>query len=161
MESLVLIRYFLFVFAGLGLLSSLSAYAAAAQGYVHEVRGDVQTVLGSGKSVKTEKNQSLTDNTTITTGANSNVIIKFIDGTVIARSVDIGQTVDPDTGVMVSGRSASAAVRIAALPVIPRGMAESSWRPWLLVVDGLKYKVAHSNPDRSLGVVVLLLEGYK
>ena len=80
---------------------------------------------------------------------------------VTGAHVDIGQTVDPDTGVMVSGRSASAAVRIAALPVIPRGMAESSGRPWLLVVDGLKYKIAHSNPDRSLGVVVLLLEGYK
>ena len=89
----MLIRYFLFVFAGLGLLSSVSAYAAAAQGYVHEVRGDVQTVLGSGKSVKTEKNQGLTDNTTITTGANSNVIIKFIDGTVIALNQNTSFTI--------------------------------------------------------------------
>lgn len=56
----------------------------AQQGYVHEVSGDVQAVLGTGNPVKVEKNQTLANNTTITTGPNSTAVLKFVDGTVIA-----------------------------------------------------------------------------
>lgn len=87
------IRFLFCVFLGLGLLAPGAAYAAAAQGYVHEVRGDVQAVVGGGKPVKAEKNQYLNDNTTITTGANSNAVIKFIDGTVIALNQNTSFTI--------------------------------------------------------------------
>lgn len=85
--------HFFLGLAGLLLIPAASAWAAAAQGYVHEVRGDVQVAMGTGKPAKVVVNQSLTDNTTITTGANSNVIIKFIDGTVIALNQNTSFTI--------------------------------------------------------------------
>lgn len=74
---------FLCIF-GLSLLAAGSAYAATTQGYVHEVSGDVQAAIGAGKPVAVLKNQELENNTTITTGPNSNIVLKFVDGTVIA-----------------------------------------------------------------------------
>jgi len=68
---------------GLMLLASSQVYAAAAQGYVHELSGDVQARIGAGKPVAVAKNQGLVNDTTITTGAKSNVVLKFLDGTVI------------------------------------------------------------------------------
>ena len=93
MGDFMMIRFLCCVFLGFGLLASGSAYSAAAQGYVHEIRGDVQAVVGSGQSVKLEKNQSLPDNTTVTTGTDSHAIIKFIDGTVIALNQNTSFTI--------------------------------------------------------------------
>jgi hypothetical protein len=88
----------------------------------------------------------------------------------VGRSSDISQVVDPDTGVVVSGRLAHVSVMIEDLTDaslgLPVGIADTAGKPWLVVVDDINgvsgtFKVAESNPDRALGIVVLLLEAYK
>lgn len=71
------------VFCGLFLLTAANVYAAA-QGYVHDLSGDVQARIGNGKPVTVAKNQVVGNNTTILTGPQSNVILKFSDGTIVA-----------------------------------------------------------------------------
>ena len=84
-------------------------------------------------------------------------------------SDDIAQIIDPDTGQAVSGRLASIAVRIAGLAAVglglPKGIADAGLKPWIVQFDDIngqphKFKVAQSNPDRALGLVVCLLEAY-
>jgi len=84
-------------------------------------------------------------------------------------SDDISQVIDPDTGQAVSGRLASVAVRIGHLTdnglSIPRGVADSTSKPWVVSFDDVNgnahtFKVAESNPDRALGLVVCILEAY-
>jgi len=86
-------------------------------------------------------------------------------------SDDIAQIIDPDTGQAVSGRLASAVIRIssivAAFPSsgLPEGIADASLKPWIVEFNDIngnpfKFKVAQSNPDRALGVISLLLELY-
>jgi len=85
-------------------------------------------------------------------------------------SNDISQIIDPDTGQAVSGRLASAAIRISSLTAagltLPQGIADTSKKPWIIEFDDIngnayKFKVSQSNPDRALGLVVCLLEFYK
>lgn len=85
-------------------------------------------------------------------------------------SNDIAQIIDPDTGQAVSGRLASAVLRISSLTAaglaLPRGIAETALKPWLIKFDDINgnpftFKVSQSNPDRSLGIVSLLLELYE
>lgn len=82
-------------------------------------------------------------------------------------SDDIAQIIDPDTGQAVSGRLASVSLRISSLTNeelgIPRGIADSTIKPWLIAFDDINgipytFKVSQSNPDRALGLVVCLLE---
>ena len=88
-----------------------------------------------------------------------------------ALSNDISQLIDPDTGQAVSGRLASATIRIGALlahdpPMeIPQGIADASVKPWVVQFDDINghahtFKVAQSNPDRAAGIVTCLLEAY-
>jgi len=88
----------------------------------------------------------------------------------VGTSTDIAQVIDPDTGVAVSGRSASVAVRIASLTAaglgLPVGIADSGSRPWTVSFDdingaGYTFKVQQSNPDRAIGLVTLVLEKYE
>jgi len=88
----------------------------------------------------------------------------------VVQSNDISQIIDPDTGQAVSGRSASASVRISTLTAkgfaLPQGIADSGSKPWIIEFDDIslnpfKFKVAQSNPDRTLGIVSCLLELYK
>jgi hypothetical protein len=88
----------------------------------------------------------------------------------VGFSTDVAQTIDPETGVAVSGRVASIAISIADLQdagmEIPRGIAESSRKPWLVVFDDVNghshtFKISESNPDRALGVVTCSLEAFK
>ena len=87
-------------------------------------------------------------------------------------SNDVAQVVDPDTGQVFSGRTASIALRIAsiyaALPGsgLPESIEDASSKPWVVAFDdihGLAYtfKVEQSNPDRTLGVVTCVLEQYE
>ena len=85
-------------------------------------------------------------------------------------SNDISQIIDPDTGQAVSGRLASAAIRISSLTAagltLPQGIADASKKPWIIEFDDIngnpyKFKVSQSNPDRALGMLVCLLEFYK
>lgn len=108
-----------------------------------------------------------------TTGFGRPITITDPAGTVgllTGFSVDISQLIDPDTGQAVSGRLASAAVRIGHLAEkglgLPVGVADSASRPWLVEFDDIngnsyKFKVSESNPDRELGLVTLILELYE
>jgi len=85
-------------------------------------------------------------------------------------STDIGETIDPDTGQAVSGRRASVALHIAdcmcsGLQDIPRGIADSGSKPWIVTFDDIlgkphDFKVLETLPDRAIGIVVCMLEIY-
>ncbi len=84
-------------------------------------------------------------------------------------SDDISQIIDPDTGTAVSGRLISVALRISSLTAVglalPVGIADSASKPWVIAFDDISgnpftFKVAQSNPDRTLGLVTCLLELY-
>lgn len=85
----------------------------------------------------------------------------------VGNSNDISQVIDPDTGQAVSGRSASVALRISSLIDVglPKGIADTNLKPWIVTFDDIngnsfKFKVMQSNPDRTLGMITLLLEFY-
>lgn len=90
--------------------------------------------------------------------------------TLTGFSDDIAQIIDPDTGQAVSGRLASIALRTSSLTAaglsLPRGIADSGSKPWVIEFDDIngnpyKFKVSQSNPDRALGLVTCLLELYE
>jgi len=85
-------------------------------------------------------------------------------------SNDISQIIDPDTGEAVSGRAASVAIDMTALTAagfttLPEAIADEDLKPWIVAfkdIEGSSYtfKVSQSYPDRSLGLVVCMLEAY-
>lgn len=93
-------------------------------------------------------------------------------GDLIGQSNDIAQLIDPDTGTAISGRFATAVVRLSSLtavtPValgIPVNISDAAKKPWVVEfkdINGITLitKVQHSSPDRTLGVVLLILESY-
>lgn len=83
---------------------------------------------------------------------------------------DISQIIDPDTGIAISGRSATISIRISLLIAagfdIPVGIADAKGKPWVVEFENVngvvyKFKVSQSNPDRTIGLVTCLLEAYK
>lgn len=109
-----------------------------------------------------------------TTGFSWPISVTAPDGSTASMSGfsnDISQTIDPDTGMAVSGRVASIAIRIghitAKLPGkgLPRNIADSTSKPWIVAFDDINgnsftFKVKASNPDRALGLVTCELELY-
>lgn len=85
----------------------------------------------------------------------------------VGFTTDVAETIDPETGVAVSGRRASVAISLLSLPVLPSAVPESTRRPWVVTFDDAtlntptRWKVVEVLPDRALGVVVLLLEAYR
>ena len=87
------------------------------------------------------------------------------------QSGDIGVALDPDTGIAVSGRTAHLAVRISSLVTagftdIPHGIADVTADPWLVNFADLagnvqQWKVKRSEPDRTLGIVTLIITFWK
>ena len=84
-------------------------------------------------------------------------------------SDDISQVIDPDTGQLVSGRLASVTLRISSLLTAgftsPRGVADQSSKPWVVTFNDINgtshtFKVRQADPDRALGLIVCILEGY-
>jgi hypothetical protein len=80
-------------------------------------------------------------------------------------ATDIAEAVDPETGIIVSARRASATISLLTLPELPTAEADSSRKPWLLSwVDHAgqlsTWKIVEVRPDRAIGVVVLVLEAY-
>lgn len=84
-------------------------------------------------------------------------------------SNDIAQLIDPDTGQAISGRLASAVLRISSLTAaglgLPEGISDATSKPWVVQFDDINgnpftFKVSKSNPDRGLGIVSLILEVY-
>ncbi|MCP4566696.1 MAG: hypothetical protein GY841_03840 [FCB group bacterium] len=95
------------------------------------------------------------------------------NGTSVEMSVlsnDISATIDPETGLIVSARFASATISIAALTDaglgLPSGISDPTAKPWIVAFNDVNgagpyvFKVASSDPDRSIGCVVCQLEGY-
>lgn len=91
-------------------------------------------------------------------------------GLLTGFSNDISQLIDPETGQAVSGRLASIALRISSLACeglgLPKGIADTKSKPWIVEFTDIncndhKFKVVHSNPDRTLGMVTCELELYK
>lgn len=91
------------------------------------------------------------------------------DSNLIGFSDDISQVIDPDTGQLVSGRLASVALRISSLLTagftLPRGVADQSSKPWVVTFNDINgtshtFKVRQADPDRALGLIVCILEGY-
>lgn len=84
-------------------------------------------------------------------------------------SNDISQVIDPDTGDVVSGRSASVALSMSSITAaglgMPQSIASSGVKPWLVTFNDIRgvaytFKVLKSNPDRGHGLVTLILETY-
>lgn len=86
-------------------------------------------------------------------------------------SQDIALAIDPDTGVLVSGRTASIALRIGLLRAKgftenPRNISDETKKPWMVGFRDINgtpclFKVMKSNPDAMIGCVTLLLETYR
>jgi hypothetical protein len=89
---------------------------------------------------------------------------------VIGFSNDIAQVIDPQTGLVVSGRVATAVFSISTLEsagftTLPQGIESQSSKPWRVDFDDVHgyshtFKVSSSDPDRTAGVVVCFLEAY-
>ena len=86
-------------------------------------------------------------------------------------SNDIGLLIDPDTGLAVSGRKASIALRISTLIAqgfedLPKGVQDPTEKPWIVDFNDIngnafKFKVSSAQPDRGLGVITCILETYE
>lgn len=85
-------------------------------------------------------------------------------------STDVSLSIDPETGVPVSGRRASVVLALAHLTAaglgMPVGVSDAASRPWVIVFDDVEgstytWKVVESNPDRAIGIVVCQLEAYR
>lgn len=85
-------------------------------------------------------------------------------------ATDVSESVDPETGVVVSGRQASVTISLLSLDAaglgLPTAVVEKNRRPWLVTFADVLlaahvWKVVEVMPDRALGVVRLVLEGYR
>lgn len=85
-------------------------------------------------------------------------------------SNDVAQAIDPDTGQLVHGRVVHAVVALSDLTAagftsIPRAIEDQAAKPWrfdFADINGVSYtfKVRQADPDRALGVLSVVLEGY-
>jgi hypothetical protein len=90
--------------------------------------------------------------------------------TIRGRVGDVGQVLDPDTGQAVTARHATCTLRLTSLTAagfssIPVAVADESLKPWLVAFATPSaplqtYKVKQAHPDRTLGVVTMVLEFY-
>jgi len=88
----------------------------------------------------------------------------------VGLSNDISAVIDPGTGMVVSGRSATLTLRLSSLirasMSVPRGTHDSSRKPWrvrIADISGVEanFKVVRSDPDKTIGVVTMHLEAYR
>ena len=85
-------------------------------------------------------------------------------------TTDINLQIDPQTGQTVSGRAVSMSVSFgemeeAGITDRPYGVTHKAERPWLARIEditGESYtlKMTESHPDRAIGALAILLEGY-
>ena len=82
-------------------------------------------------------------------------------------SNDISSQIDPDTGMMVAGRTSTVAISRVSLAEKgmpdPTGISDARTKPWQVeffdvLGQAYKFKVSRQLPDRGIGVVVLQLE---
>ena len=106
------------------------------------------------------------------TGFGWDITVTDPDGTtgdLKGYSNDIAQMIDPDTGLAVSGRTASVAIHFTSLSDeglgLPVAIADETKKPWIVEFEDVfgksyTFKVSESNPDRASGGVVCILEIY-
>ncbi len=84
----------------------------------------------------------------------------------VGYSGDVSAVVDPSTGAVIVGTICHVALRISSLRALgfeaPTGTVESTKKPWLVEFRDLsgtptKFAVQDARPDRTLGLVVLVL----
>lgn len=80
-------------------------------------------------------------------------------------TTDVASIVDPETGVAVVGRRASAVISMLSLTELPVVVHDAGARPWLATFADAAgnvqtWKVIEVRPDRVLMIVVLILGGY-
>lgn len=90
---------------------------------------------------------------------------------VIGRSNDINFAVDPDTGVAISGRTATVAIDMQELidkgfSSLPAAQSDKTKKPWIVEFDDQlgnthTFTVLEANPDRTLGIILCTLRFYK
>lgn len=87
----------------------------------------------------------------------------------LCRGADISQRIDPGTNEAVSGRQVTVSLLLSDLDDAGfsgiRGIVDSSSRPWQVTIADIlgnveTYKVIESNPDSTLGSMVVYLEKY-
>lgn len=85
-------------------------------------------------------------------------------------SNDIAQSIDPETGELVTGRTASVALRMSSIKALglelPRAISDTGRAPWVvefadILGEPWRFKIIDSNPDRTLGLITFVLEIYK
>lgn len=85
---------------------------------------------------------------------------------------EIGQTVEPETGQVVSGTRASVSLPLGPFrtafgaSALPVHVASGTGAPWLVEFtdaggDARTYKVIDTMPDKRAGVLTCLLENYR
>jgi hypothetical protein len=88
---------------------------------------------------------------------------------IYCASGDIGTTIDPNTGVPVSGRSAYLSVRRSTLTAagldMPTNVESKTSKPWratFVDINGhaFTYKIISSMPDRTIGLITCELSIY-
>lgn len=89
----------------------------------------------------------------------------------VGFSTDISAVVDPETGQVVSARTASVALPTSTIRALfndrlPQGVTDTDRRPWVVEFADIggeshTFKVVRSDPDRVLGMVVCTLELYR
>ncbi len=87
--------------------------------------------------------------------------------TLAGLSNDISQSINPDTGMLVSGRAADVVFARGAFTAAgldqPTGVQDTNRYPWVVEWTGLdgrayKFKIADALPDRGTGGVRCVLE---
>lgn len=92
-----------------------------------------------------------------------------LSGSVRGRFNDVTATVDPDTGVLVSGRDPTFVVARATLSAAglgePVAAQDAAAKPWLVLTapggaGEQEWKVGRVDRDEPLGLLTLYLEAY-
>jgi len=103
------------------------------------------------------------------------IIVEDPDGNTAplnGQSGDIGLTIDPNTGVAVSGREAHVALRVSSIEAsslvgLPRGQAKNDTKkPWIFRFEDINghpgvFMVRQVMPDETGGVITCIIEAYK
>ena len=86
-------------------------------------------------------------------------------------SNDISFSIDPDTGLAISSRTASVALNISSLisagfATLPKGIQDETLDPWLVQFNDVNgnpftFKVQEGRPDRGLGIITCTLEIFR
>jgi hypothetical protein len=93
-----------------------------------------------------------------------------VSAIVAGQASDVGEVVDPQTGLGVLGRRVTVQILPAPLALLGMGavvgVADGAQKPWLVRfadIHGavLTFKVVEVLPDRVLGSLRLLVEGYR